>query len=291
MELSFLTWPATPPKTPSQPRIALLHGMGGTAALWRPVAASLENHYSLMAFDQRGHGKSRIAQPAGGRESSSGGYTPLDFGQDVIETLAAQNIHPTWLIGHSMGVRTACAAAHLKPEWIQGLILVDLGFSGPVGGGLGEPLAQFVRKLPVSFESREEARQFMNEHCPDRSIAQYLMAVSVRDGDGRLSFPFDHGALIETIQGAKDVSVRSWVRELGARGMPILMIRGAESQVWTRAEFEEEKRLLADLPSITFLEIEGAGHGLPFEQRLRFVAEVEGFIGKNSAPKHYPCKG
>ena len=62
MELAFHLWPAQSPNTSTHPvtKIALLHGMGGTGALWRPVAASLENHYSIMAFDQRGHGRSGV---------------------------------------------------------------------------------------------------------------------------------------------------------------------------------------------------------------------------------------
>jgi esterase len=283
MRLAFQHWPAhnltknvdSPlPATPA-PRIGLLHGMGGTGALWRPIGASLENHFHLMSFDQRGHGRSRP-------DSQQGGYTPLDYGRDVIETLEAENFHPTWLIGHSMGVRTACAAAHLKPEWIRGLILVDLGFSGAPGGGLGEGLATFVRGLPEQFATREEARAFMTEHCPDPSIGQYLMAVSVRAASGAVSFPFDHRALIETIQAASQVSVRDWVDELVRAGMPILVLRGANSLVWSRADYQKEQEHFAEFPSIRFMEFEGAGHGLPFEQRPRFVAEIESFIGAHS---------
>ena len=276
MELAFQLWPTSPapvaPETKGRKakRITFLHGMGGTGALWRPIAASLESHYSLLALDQRGHGGSRPAQPAT--------YTPLDFGRDVIETLGIQNFHPTWLIGHSMGVRSACAAAHMKPEWIQGLILVDLGFYGPAGGGLGEELAYFLRILPEGFPSREEAKRFMTEHCPDPAMGQYLMAVSVRDAGGSIRFAFDHSALIQTVEASKNNSIREWIRELGERGMPILALRGAESGVWSHNEFEEEKQRFADLPSIVFREIEGAGHGLPFEQRARFVEAVEGFI-------------
>jgi pimeloyl-ACP methyl ester carboxylesterase len=256
--------------------------MGGTGALWRPVAASLENHFWLMGIDQRGHGKSRLLRTAGGRSAQHEGYTPLHYGKDVIETLEAEKFHPTWAIGHSMGVRTACAAAHLRPDWFQGLILVDLGFSGAPGGGLGDGLARFLRVLPHQFATREVARRFMNEQCPDPAIAQYLMAVSVRAPDGTISFPFDHGALIETVEAVSQVSVRSWVEGLVARGMPILVLRGERSLVWSREDYDREKAHFAASPSIVFKEIAGAGHGLPFEQRPAFVAEVEAFIGAHS---------
>ena len=92
----------------------------------------------------------------------------------------------------------------------------------------------------------------MSENCPDPAIAQYLMAVSVRAPDGTITFPFDHSALIQTIDAARMVSVRSWILELGARGMPILVLRGTQSLVWSHEDFETERELLRDHPSWCF---------------------------------------
>jgi len=213
---------------------------------------------------------------AGGKEEP--GYTPLDYGRDLGETLDRLGFFPVWAVGHSMGVRSACALAHLKPDWVNGLILVDLGFSGPAGGGLGDSLAEFLKKLPLRFSSRAEAREFMARECPDPSIAQYLMAVATPDPSGGLLFPFDKEALIATIHAARDVSVRAWMQEMGERGKPVLVLRGAESRVWSHEEFEEERRRFAKWPSIRLEEVPGTGHGLPFEKRKEFVERVRRFV-------------
>jgi pimeloyl-ACP methyl ester carboxylesterase len=273
MELAHLLWKA---QGPELDKIILLHGMGGTGALWRPIAASLEEHYSVLAPDQRGHGKSQISQVSGGRSRVL--YTPLEYGRDVRDTMEATGFHPAWVIGHSMGVRTACALAHLEPGWAKGLVLIDLGFSGVAGGGLGEGLAAFLKKLPMHFESRTAARDFMARECPDPSIAQYLMAVSAPAPQGGITFPFDQAALIETIYAARDASVREWVREMGQLGKPVLVLRGATSQVWSQAEFEAEKASFSKYPSVQFEEFPGTGHGLPFEKRVDFLARLRQFI-------------
>lgn len=252
--------------------------MGGTGLLWRPVAAVLEDEFEILAPDQRGHGKSRIPAAPGGRETP--GYSPIHYAEDVIETMHAQEFHPCILIGHSMGVRTACAVAHLKPEWVRGLVLVDLGLEGLAGGGLGEGLARFIRILPESFPSREAARTFMNENCPDGSIAQYLMAVSVArpaDAGGGITFPFDHSALLRTIEAARGTSIRDWVIETARRGIPVLLLRGERSQVWSREEFDSAARELASVPGVELNEVQGAGHGLPFEKRAEFTALLREF--------------
>ena len=270
MELDGSTWgPAQPDH--STEKIVFLHGMGGAGKLWRPIAAALEEQFKIFAPDQRGHGKSRHLPESA--NSATLTFTPLDYGLDLVETLGSLGFHPTWVVGHSMGVRTACAFAHLRPEWTRGLVLIDLGFAGPAGGGLGEGLARFLRKLPTRFPTRAEARDFMAQECPDISIAQYLMAVSELDiASGELCFPFDRAALIATIDAAQNSSVRPWVYDLGARNLPILVLRGKNSLVWTHEQFEEERALFADHPSIQFREIEGAGHGLPFEKRPEFIA-------------------
>jgi pimeloyl-ACP methyl ester carboxylesterase len=254
MKLSYQLWQA---KQSEKAKVVLLHGMGGTGALWRPIAAGLEDEFSILAPDQRGHGKSQIPHTPGSRVPPQ--YTPLDYGRDLVETLEAIPFYPAYVVGHSMGVRTACALGHLKPKWVKGLVLVDLGI------------------LPMHFSTRAEARAFMEQNCPDPSIAQYLMAVSQPTADGGVTFPFDQAALIETIHAARDVSVRTWVKELGESGKKILVLRGANSKVWTRDEFLAEQDRYKTLRSVRFAEIPNAGHGLPFEQRPLFVQELKAF--------------
>ena len=283
MELAFRRWGEKPGPIPSK-KLVLLHGMGGTGSLWRPVAATLEDDFEILAPDQRGHGGSRIAEIAGSRKRP--GFSPLDYAQDVADTLEALHFHPATVIGHSLGARTACALAQLRPDRVERLVLVDLGFDGLAGGGLGEGLARFIRVLPERFSSRAEARAFMDQNCPDGSMAQYLMAVSValpEDAGGGIGFPFDHSALLRTLEEARGTSIRHWVESAALKGIPVLALRGSLSRVWTREEFEAEVRHFSDLQwkgRVRLHQIEGAGHGLPFEKRPEFVAELRRFISE-----------
>jgi pimeloyl-ACP methyl ester carboxylesterase len=176
-----------------------------------------------------------------------------------------------------MGVRSACALAQLRPDWVEGLILIDLGLSGPAGGGLGENLSRLIRVLPERFESRAAARAFLEASSPDLSIARYLLAVlaPAPEGDGGVVFPFDAGALLATIEGARDVPVRHWVQAAAERGTPALLLRGAESQVWSKEDFEAEKAEFARWPHVQFVEFSGTGHGLPFEKRSQLKQAVQ----------------
>lgn len=277
MELSFRHWGEPSDRNIEQkPKILLLHGMGGTGSLWRPIAALLEDHFEILALDQRGHGGSQEIPPS----DRVHGFSPLAYAQDVAQTLQKIGFYPCVVVGHSMGARTACALAELKPEWIRGLVIVDLGLDGLAGGGLGESLAQFIRILPEHFKSREEARAFMHSHCPDPSIGQYLLAVATlapsTEGGG-LRFPFDHQALLDTIEAARGTSLRPWVFNAASRGIPVLALRGEQSRVWSRAKFDLDRAGFDPKLPVSFEEIAGAGHGLPFEKRAEFVQRLKQF--------------
>jgi esterase len=255
----------------SQQRVLFLHGLGGTGDLWRPIASVLEEACVCLSPDQRGHGQSQVAQ------DDHQGFQPLAYGIDLVETLEAESFYPVWVIGHSMGVRSAMALAHLRPEWIKGMILVDLGLSG---GGLGTKLSFFIDGLPETFPTAGEAKTYLEQHCPDKAIASYLLATlqqQFKKGEvGR--FPFSKHALSETLR-ATHTDMRDWLWETSTRfTTPILALRGGRSKVWSLRQFEMDQQYFAQHGNIQFETFEHCGHGLPFEARLQFIDRVKQFL-------------
>ena len=140
---------------------------------------------------------------------------------------------------------------------------------------MGVPLAEFLKNLPRRFADRKTMKDYLSLHCPDPSIAQYLSAVALK-APGEVeswSFPFDHDALVRTIEQAHEAPREKWTGEILASGIPLFFLRGMNSKVWLKADFEAQKKTLAH-PLLHFEEWENCGHGLPFEQRARFVEFV-----------------
>jgi len=291
MKLNYFKWTQCGNITQSNNTLKLLvflHGMGGTGQIWRPIAASLEEEFLCIAPDQRGHGLSRPLPP-----SEANQFHARDYAKDVLILLVGlvKEYAPAeiFLIGHSMGVRTALATAEklvtdhefedLKPL-LKGVIAIDIGLQSKWGGGIGEPLANFIRGLPESFSDRKVMRDYLFANCPDPAIAQYLSAVARReeiDGTERFIFPFDHEALVQTILQADESPIENWVRDIVGAGVPLLALRGANSKVWLKEDYERQKSELAH-PLLTFEEWENCGHGLPFEQRPKFIERVREFV-------------
>ncbi len=270
MKLNFFRWPLEPnlPIAPKSPLpFVFLHGMGGNGFIWRPIAAQLEENFLCIALDQRGHGMSQNVP-----ESESDQYHAMDYARDVQETLHSIGVNKCILVGHSMGVRTALAFAKLEPSKVEKLIAVDIGISSEWGGGIGLPLANFLQNLPTSFSNRTDLRNYLFKECPDESIAQYLSAVSkkISDDPETWIFPFNHQALVQTIHQANEAPLGDWLNEILDQGIQTTFLRGERSKVWLKDDYEAQRKIYHH-PLLEFQEWENCGHGLPFEQRARFI--------------------
>lgn len=90
---------------PAAPTVVLAHGWTCSIAFWAPVIRQLAGDYRLVAYDQRGHGRSE-------RPSATAGYTTRALADDLeaVVTRAVPAGERAVLVGHSMGGMTIMAA-------------------------------------------------------------------------------------------------------------------------------------------------------------------------------------
>ena len=215
-----------------------------------------------------------------------------DYARDIKSIIEAKGWTDILVVGHSMGARTALALGHLLwndsdtslKDKIRHIVCVDISLKGAWGGGMGKPLANFLENLPYEFADRKSLREYLFATCPDPAIAQYLSAVAINaspaDTPERWIFPFNHEAVIGTIHQANAIedhasaaqkeSLAEWTMEMVNAGVPVTFLRGESSKVWLKADFDEQ-RVEFQHRLLEFQEWEKCGHGLPFEQRARFV--------------------
>ena len=92
--------------TPGAPTVVLAHGWTCSIAFWAPVIHQLGSDYRVVAYDQRGHGRS--AEPVE-RSGFSTGALADDLEAVLTATVPAGE--RAVLVGHSMGGMTLMAAA------------------------------------------------------------------------------------------------------------------------------------------------------------------------------------
>jgi pimeloyl-ACP methyl ester carboxylesterase len=97
------------------------HANGFNALTYRhllaPVAAA---GFRVLAIDQRGHGRSRLAA-----DPRDGHGSWLDYQQDLVGLLETLDQPPKVVAGHSMGGTAGLMAAGARPELVRSLVLLE----------------------------------------------------------------------------------------------------------------------------------------------------------------------
>jgi len=98
--------------------ILLSSGLGGAAAFWTPqIAALVHAGYRVIAYDQRGTGRSAQALPAP--------YSITHMACDVLEILDITSTRRCHLMGHALGGLVGLQLALDAPDRIASLILIN----------------------------------------------------------------------------------------------------------------------------------------------------------------------
>lgn len=99
------------------PLVVLSHALGCDLTMWDGVAAALQDRYTVLRYDHRGHGRS----PA-----TAGGYTMDDLADDAAELVRAQaSGGPVHFVGLSMGGMTGQALAARHPQVVRSLVVAN----------------------------------------------------------------------------------------------------------------------------------------------------------------------
>ncbi len=98
------------------PRVALVHSLALSRAVWEPVAERLAGDAQVLIYDCRGHGASTKA---------SGPYTLGLFADDLNDLFDVIGWESAFVGGASMGGNVAQCFATTYPDRVQGLALVD----------------------------------------------------------------------------------------------------------------------------------------------------------------------
>lgn len=97
-----------------QPSVVLIHATGFHGRTWDKVVNHLPHHH-IVALDLRGHGAS----------DAPNFNSWYDLGEDVAGTLRKLQLRHVILVGHSLGGVASVVAAHLEPNIVEKVMLID----------------------------------------------------------------------------------------------------------------------------------------------------------------------
>ena len=120
-------------KAGSGPALLLIHGIGDSSDTWRPVVEQLAEHYTVIAPDLLGHGRS---------EKPRADYSVAGFANGMRDLLSVLEVDRATVVGHSLGGGVAAQFAYQFPDRCERLVLVG-------SGGVGRTVSPLLRVAAV----------------------------------------------------------------------------------------------------------------------------------------------
>jgi pimeloyl-ACP methyl ester carboxylesterase len=262
------------------PKVVLLHGLGGSSAFWYfKIVPLLDEHYDLMLYDMRGHGRSSM--PAHG-------YTTADMAGDLhalVTSLGAETVH---LVGHSYGGATALHYTVLHPERVESLTIADSRIRSlqPTQTVTAWPSAELVSGI----FNRSEAESPSDSVDSGPALLEALAEARVQGRsmrmvgiDGVSPFAWRKGAqtwikLLHTTTARRDITSVSGLtpEAIGTVLCPVLAVFGELSSCLPSCH-----GLTRCLPNCSTSVIPRAGHFYPITRAAEFAGIVNKFVAQS----------
>jgi pimeloyl-ACP methyl ester carboxylesterase len=230
------TLPGVPPPVDQGQLFVLLHGAGGSAALWQRQLTGLGERHSVVALDS----------PAHGRSNGVAGLASIDAHVDLLTRFAgALDLRPFVLVGHSLGATIAVAFAARHAALVRGLVLIAPTLQADCAAAITSLREVVMGRLPQQFSP-----EFFSPGTAPTVMREFFTAYVTTDPRVRLcdleaAHGFDGAPLCRSI------------------ATPTLVLAGADDQI---VPATASAAVAAAIPGARFESIAAAGHALALEQ-------------------------
>ncbi|HEY8403868.1 MAG TPA: alpha/beta fold hydrolase [Flavobacteriales bacterium] len=239
--------------------LLVLHGLFGSGDNWLSLAKQWAERYKVYLIDQRNHGHSPFADEMN--------YEVMS--EDLYDLMASEGLRDVYLLGHSMGGKTALRFAQKYGFLLEKMVIADMGIKG-YNPHHEEIFAALLKADVEHKSSRKEVEDVLTSYHLDEATKQFLLKnLYWKETGKQLSWRFNLEVLytnrMEVIKAMSDDKIMTET---------LFLVGGASSYVPV-SDFESIKELV---PLAKFEVLEGAGHWLHAEQPKQFVEKVLNFL-------------
>ena len=235
------------------PPVLFIQGVGVSGAGYAPQIEALAGTHTCVTFDNRGLGRSTGDVSALSVEQLAG---------DVVSLIAALDLGPVHLVGHSLGGVIAHCTALRAPQAVKSLALLCT-FVG--GQDLARPTARLIwggMRSRVGTKGMR-ASGFARLVSPGAYVAERGLHATVAELERSFARPLwdAPGVSDKQLAALRAYDARDQLERLGE--LPTLVMSGRHDPI-ARPEFGRE--LARRIPGARFFEHEQASHALPIQQ-------------------------
>jgi pimeloyl-ACP methyl ester carboxylesterase len=260
----------------SGPVLLLIHGVAGTLENWRAVIEPLSQHYTVVASDLPGHGRSA---------PGAGDYSLGAMAAGLRDLLLALGHDRATLVGHSLGGGIAMQFSYQFPEMTERLVLVS-------SGGLGTEVSAILRAATLPGSGLFIAGTAAVGTAIGRPVGRVLSAIGRRPSADVTEVARGYGSLVDrnrraaflatlrAVVGSDGQRVQAGDRLYLAEGLPVLIVWGARDPI---IPIQHAQSAHDAIPGSRLEIFEEAGHLPQVEASQAFVAVLSRFMSDTEA--------
>lgn len=235
--------------------LLILHGYFGMSDNWKTLGNQFSEDFQVHLIDQRNHGRSF--------HEDEFNYEVLV--EDLHSYIEYHQLDNLYLIGHSMGGKTAMLFAVTYPEIVKKLIIVDI--SPREYQPHHNAILAGLNSIDFSVDnSRGKVDKKITEFIPELGVRQFLLKNVYWKEKGQLAFRFNLESLTEN-----NSEVGEGLPPFTVFEKEVLFLKGENSNYIT----ENEVPIIdAHFSNSKIVEIKNAGHWLHAENPKQFYEEV-----------------
>lgn len=250
-------------KNPGKPGLLFVHGHAAHAHWWDFIAPAFVPDYDVVAIDNSGSGDSDHREQ----------YSAALFAQEIVECIAAADLNSPIVVGHSFGGTMTRIAAHLYPDQLAGVVIVDSAL--PPKRSSREPLP--MPKVRYRFyESLEQGKKRFRlrppQPCENKFILDYIAGHSLQKTPEGFQFKLDGAVFAKMSPTEEFPAAADMVRDLQ---IPVGFIYGEKSRFFPPS-IAEGLELFLD--STLIRAVPDAYHHVFLDQPLRFIEALKSLL-------------
>ena len=219
------------------PLMLFFHGITANGAVFGPMTRQLQDRFTTVAVDQRGHGLS---------DKPDTGYEAADFARDIAGLIRALDRGPAILIGHSLGSRNSVTAAADYPDLVRSVVAID--FTPYIESEVFDALEERVNAGDRSFPDLDAVETYLAGRYPN--IPAPAIRIRAESGYRRTDDGWrphaSPAAMAQTARGLRADLTDAYRRVK----RPVLLIRGADSRLVSAEALARTSALRPDLPVV-----------------------------------------
>ena len=240
------------------PGLLLSNSLSTTMGMWEALLPMLENHFKVVRYDTRGHGKS----PA-----PTGPYTFDDLVGDAFSIMDRHELSTATVMGCSLGSMTALGMGLSQPTRVKRIVCTAARADAP------PPFKQSWDDRIAVLDEKGIAGLW------EGSLANWLTP-DFRESQPKVVEQMKADFLLTRPEGFKGCAAAlkglDYLKDLGAMTVPTLFVAGSED----KGAPPDTMRQMADAcPLGQFALVENCGHIVAMNNTAGLYSAINEFIG------------